>query len=87
MLILYIMDTDVYYVLHGFRIKDKTFEVNARVLFSFHANVCPINYFVIRACTDLTDHFVIFCFPFHSSSQRILVIYGKIRSIYVRTKR
>ena len=75
MLILYIMDTDVYYVLHGFRIKDKTFEVIARVLFSFRSNACPINYFVI--C----------CFPFHSSSQRILVIYGKIRSIYVRIKR
>ena len=87
MLILYIMDTDVYYVLHCFRIKDKTFEVIARVLFSFHANAYPINDIVIRACIDLTDHFVTYCFPFHSSSQRILVIYGKIRSIYVRSKR
>lgn len=87
MLILYIMDTDVYYVLHGFRIKDKTFEVIARVLFSFHANACLINDVVIRTYPDLTDHFVICCFPFHSSSQRILVIYGKIRSIYVRIKR
>ena len=63
MLILYIMDTDVYYVLHGFRIKDKTFEVIARVLFSFHANACLINDVVIRTYPDLTDHFVTCCLP------------------------
>jgi len=52
------MDTDVYYVLHGFRIKDKTFEVIARVLFSFHSKVCPINDVVIRSCTNLMDRSV-----------------------------
>ena len=61
MLILYIMDTEVYYVLHCFRIKDKTFEVIARVLFSFYANACPINDVVIRTYPDLTYHFVTCC--------------------------